>query len=104
MAFVDDPDDPQSWRDAVRPNTKAFFGETISNPKNDILDIEAVAAVAHEVGVPLIVGNTVATPFLIQPLRWGADVVVHSATKYIGGHGTAVAGVIIDRGTFAYAR
>ena len=104
VTFVDDPDDPQSWRDAVRPNTKAFFGETISNPKNDILDIEAVAAVAHEVGVPLIVDNTVATPFLIQPLRWGADVVVHSATKYIGGHGTAVAGVIIDGGTFDYAR
>jgi O-acetylhomoserine (thiol)-lyase len=104
VSFVSDPDDPQAWRDAVRPNTKAFFGETISNPKNDLLDIETVAAIAHEVGVPLIVDNTVATPYLIQPLKWGADVVVHSATKYIGGHGTAIAGVIIDGGTFDYAQ
>jgi O-acetylhomoserine (thiol)-lyase len=104
VSFVDDPDDIESWRAAVRPNTKAFFGETISNPKNDILDIEAVASLAHEVGVPLIVDNTVATPYLIQPLKWGADVVVHSATKYIGGHGTAVAGVIVDGGTFDYAQ
>ena len=104
VSFVDDADDPQSWRDAVQPNTKAFFGETIANPKNDILDIEAVAAVAHEVGVPLIVDNTVATPYLIQPLKWGADVVVHSATKYIGGHGTAIAGVIVDGGSFDYAQ
>lgn len=104
VSFVENPDDPQSWRDAVQPNTKAFFGETIANPKNDILDIEAVAGVAHEAGVPLIVDNTVATPYLIQPLKWGADVVVHSATKYIGGHGTAIAGVIIDGGTFDYAQ
>jgi O-acetylhomoserine (thiol)-lyase len=104
VSFVDNPDDPASWRAAVRPNTKAFFGETIANPKNDILDIESVAAIAHEAGVPLIVDNTVATPFLIQPLKWGADVVVHSATKYIGGHGTAIAGVIIDGGTFDYAQ
>ena len=83
----------------MRPNTKAFFGETIANPKTDILDIEGVAAVAHEVGVPLIVDNTVATPYLIQPLKHGADIVVHSATKYLGGHGTAVAGVIVDGGT-----
>ena len=82
--FVENPDDPESWRAAVRPNTKLFFGESIANPKNDILDIEAVAAVAHEVGVPLIVDNTVATPYLINPLAWGADVVVHSATKYLG--------------------
>lgn len=104
VSFVENPDDPQSWRDAVKPNTKAFFGETIANPKNDVLDIEAVAAVAHEAGVPLIVDNTVATPYLIQPLKWGADVVVHSATKYIGGHGTAIAGVIVDGGTFDYAQ
>jgi len=103
VSFVENPADPQSWREAVQPNTKAFFGESISNPKNDILDIEAVATVAHEVGVPLIVDNTVATPYLIQPLKWGADIVVHSATKYIGGHGTAVAGVIVDGGTFDYA-
>jgi O-acetylhomoserine (thiol)-lyase len=102
VSFVDQPDDPASWRAAVRPNTKAFFGESIANPKNDILDIEAVAAVAHEVGVPLIVDNTVATPYLIRPIEWGADVVVHSATKYIGGHGTAIGGVIVDSGRFDY--
>jgi O-acetylhomoserine (thiol)-lyase len=101
---VENPDDPESWRAAVQPNTKLFFGESISNPKNDILDIEAVATVAHEVGVPLIIDNTVATPYLIRPFEWGADVVVHSATKYIGGHGTSVAGVIVDAGTFDYAQ
>lgn len=104
VSFVADPGDPQSWRDAVRPNTKAFFGETISNPRNDVLDIEAIAAVAHENEVPLIVDNTVATPYLIRPIEWGADIVVHSATKYIGGHGTAIAGVIIDSGKFDYGR
>jgi O-acetylhomoserine (thiol)-lyase len=103
VSFVEDPDDIESWRAAVKSNTKVFFGESISNPKNDLLDIEAVAALAHEIGVPLIVDNTVATPFLVQPLKWGADIVVHSATKYIGGHGTAVAGVIVDGGTFDYA-
>jgi O-acetylhomoserine (thiol)-lyase len=102
--FVDDPDDLDSWRAAVRPTTKAFFGETISNPKQDVLDIEGVATVAHEHGVPLIVDNTVATPYLIRPLEWGADVVVHSATKYLGGHGTAIAGAIVDGGTFDYAQ
>jgi O-acetylhomoserine (thiol)-lyase len=104
VSFVEDPDDLDSWRAAVRPNTKAFFGESISNPKNDILDIEGVASVAHEVGVPLIIDNTVATPYLIRPLEWGADVVVHSATKYLGGHGTAIAGAIVDGGTFDYAQ
>lgn len=102
--FVTDPHDPQAWRDAVRPNTKLFFGETIPNPKSDVLDIEAVAAVAHEVGVPLVVDNTVATPYLIRPLEFGADVVVHSATKYLGGHGSAIGGVIVDGGTFDYAQ
>ncbi len=104
VSFVENPDDPESWRAAARPNTKAFFGETIANPKNDVLDIEGIAAVAHELGVPLIVDNTVATPYLIQPLKWGADVVVHSATKYIGGHGTAIGGVIVDGGTFDFAQ
>jgi O-acetylhomoserine (thiol)-lyase len=104
VSFVENPDDLESWRAAVRPNTKAFYGETIANPRNDLLDIEGVARVAHEVGVPLIVDNTVATPYLIRPIEWGADVVVHSATKYIGGHGTAVAGVIVDGGTFDYAQ
>jgi O-acetylhomoserine (thiol)-lyase len=100
VSFVENPDDLDSWRAAVRPNTKAFFGETISNPQIDILDIPNVAAVAHEAGVPLIVDNTIATPYLIQPLSHGADIVVHSATKYLGGHGNAIAGVIVDGGTF----
>ena len=95
VTFVDDPDSLDSWRAAVRPNTKAFFAETISNPKNDILDIEGVAGVAHAAGVPLVVDNTVATPYLIRPIEFGADIVVHSATKYLGGHGTAVAGAIV---------
>jgi O-acetylhomoserine (thiol)-lyase len=98
--FVDDPDDLDAWRAAVRPNTKAFYGETISNPKIDILDTPGISAVAHDNGLPLIVDNTVATPYLIQPLGQGADIVVHSATKYLGGHGTAIAGVIVDGGTF----
>ncbi|GAA2543204.1 bifunctional o-acetylhomoserine/o-acetylserine sulfhydrylase [Mycolicibacterium diernhoferi] len=103
VSFVDNPDDPDSWRAAVRPNTKAFFGETISNPQIDILDIPAVAAVAHDNGVPLIVDNTIATPYLIQPIAHGADIVVHSATKYLGGHGSAIAGVIVDGGNFDWA-
>jgi O-acetylhomoserine (thiol)-lyase len=98
--FVEDPDDLDSWQAAVRPNTKAFFAETISNPKIDVLDIPGVADVAHRNGVPLIVDNTIATPYLIQPIAHGADIVVHSATKYLGGHGTAIAGVIVDGGTF----
>ena len=96
--FVSDPHDPQAWRDAVQPNTKAFFAETIPNPRADVLDIDAVADVAHESGVPLIVDNTVATPYLIRPIEFGADIVVHSATKYLGGHGTAIGGVIVDGG------
>ena len=104
VSFVENPEDPQSWKKAVRPNTKAFFGETIANPKNDVLDIEAVAKVAHEVGVPLIVDNTVATPFLIRPIEHGADVVVHSATKFLSGHGNAIVGAIVDSGKFDYAK
>jgi O-acetylhomoserine (thiol)-lyase len=99
-SFVEDPDDLDSWQAAVRPNTKAFYGETISNPKIDILDTPGVAEVAHANGVPLIVDNTIATPYLIQPISQGADIVVHSATKYLGGHGTAIAGVIVDSGNF----
>ena len=102
--FVTDPHDPQAWRDAVQPNTKLFFGETIPNPQSDVLDIQAVADVAHEVGVPLIVDNTVATPYLIRPFEHGADIVVHSATKYLGGHGTAIGGVIVDAGSFDFAQ
>jgi O-acetylhomoserine (thiol)-lyase len=101
--FVENPDDPESWRAAVKPNTKAFFGESVANPKSDVLDIEKVSAVAHEVGVPLIVDNTIPTPYLLRPLSFGADVVVHSATKYLGGHGSAIAGVIVDGGSFDYA-
>lgn len=104
VSFVENPEDPQSWKKAARPNTKAFFGETIANPKNDVLDIEAVAKVAHEVGVPLIVDNTVATPFLIRPIEHGADVVVHSATKFLSGHGNAIVGAIVDSGKFDYAK
>ena len=102
--FVTDPHNPDEWRAAVRPNTKLFFGETIPNPQADVLDIETVAGIAHEVGVPLIVDNTIATPYLIRPLEWGADIVVHSATKYLGGHGTAIGGVIVDGGTFDFAQ
>ena len=100
VSFVADPDDLGQWRDAVRPNTKAFYGETISNPRNDILDLPGISAVAHEFGIPLIVDNTVATPFLLKPLQHGADIVVHSVTKYLGGHGTAIGGAIVDGGTF----
>ncbi len=104
VTFVDNPDDPESWQAAVKPNTKAFFGETIANPKNDILDIEAIAKVAHKNGVPLIVDNTVATPYTIRPIEYGADVVVHSATKFLSGHGTSVVGAIVDAGKFDYAQ
>ena len=102
VSFVEEPNDVAAWRAAARENTKVFFGESIANPKAEVLDIEAVAAVAHEVGVPLVVDNTIATPFLIRPIEHGADVVVHSATKYLGGHGTSIAGVIVDAGSFDY--
>ena len=104
VTFVENPDDPASWQAAVKPNTKAFFGETIANPKNDVLDIETVANIAHKNGVPLIVDNTVATPFTIRPIEHGADVVVHSATKFLSGHGTSVVGAIVDAGKFDYAQ
>ena len=104
VSFVDDPDNLDSWKKAIKPNTKAFYGETIANPSNAILDIENIANIAHENGIPLIVDNTVATPYLIRPIEFGADIVVHSATKYIGGHGTAVAGVIVDSGKFDWKK
>jgi O-acetylhomoserine (thiol)-lyase len=104
VTFVEDPSDPASWQAAVRPNTKAFFGETIANPKNEVLDISTVADVAHKNNVPLIVDNTVATPFLIRPFEHGADVVVHSATKFLSGHGNSVVGAVVDAGTFDYAK
>lgn len=102
--FVEDQDDLDEWQRAVQPNTKLFFAETIGNPKVSILDIEGVAEVAHRNGLPLIVDNTVATPYLIQPLKHGADIVVHSATKFLGGHGTVVAGAIVDGGKFAWSQ
>lgn len=101
--FVENQDDADEWRRAARPNTKLFFAETIGNPQINVLDIETVAAIAHEVGVPLIVDNTVASPYLIQPLKWGADIVIHSATKYLGGHGTTIGGVIVDGGSFPWS-
>ena len=103
VSFVADPNNPDEWRAATQDNTKAYFGETIGNPRGDVLDLEAISAVAKDVGVPFIVDNTIATPYLLNPLKYGADTVVHSATKYIGGHGTTIAGVVIDGGTFDYA-
>ncbi|GLY66785.1 bifunctional o-acetylhomoserine/o-acetylserine sulfhydrylase [Amycolatopsis taiwanensis] len=102
VSFVDDPDDLDQWRAAARPNTKLFFGESLGNPRANVLDIAAVADLAHEVGVPLVVDNTVPSPYLLRPIEHGADIVVHSATKYLGGHGTAVAGVVVDGGTFDF--
>ncbi len=104
VTFVEDARDLEQWRSAVRPNTKLFFAETISNPKNEVLDIEGVSGVAHDAGVPLIVDNTIATPYVLRPIEHGADIVLHSATKYLGGHGTSIAGVIVDSGNFDFAK
>ncbi len=98
-----DPDDPDAWKGAVRDNTKAFYGETIGNPGGNVLDIETIATIAHEHSLPLIVDNTFATPYLCRPIEWGADIVVHSATKFIGGHGTSIGGVVVDSGTFNWS-
>jgi O-acetylhomoserine (thiol)-lyase len=102
VTFVDDPDDLEQWRAAIRPNTRAFYGEVLANPKNDVFDIEGVSKVGHDHGIPLIVDNTVPTPYLIRPIEWGADIVVHSLTKFIGGHGTSIGGAIIDSGNFDF--
>ncbi|MGJ9424576.1 O-acetylhomoserine aminocarboxypropyltransferase/cysteine synthase family protein [Nesterenkonia halotolerans] len=102
VTFVEDPDDLESWRAATRENTVAFFGEAVANPRGDVLDIEGVASVAHDHGAPLIIDSTLTTPYLIKPIDFGADIVVHSATKFLGGHGTAIAGVIVDSGRFDY--
>ncbi|MEW2515410.1 PLP-dependent transferase [Streptomyces sp. NPDC046870] len=102
VTFVDDPDDPGAWHTAVRPTTKAFFGETLGNPRGNVLDVEAVAGVAHEAGVPLVVDNTVLTPYLLRPFEHGADIVVHSTTKFLSGHGTGIGGVVVDGGRFDF--
>ncbi|WP_409341396.1 homocysteine synthase [Paenibacillus sp. MBLB4367] len=99
VTFVD-PSDPENFRKAITPNTKALYAETIGNPKGDVLDVEAVAKIAHENGIPLIVDNTFPSPYLLRPIEHGADVVVHSATKFIGGHGTSIGGIIVDGGKF----
>jgi O-acetylhomoserine (thiol)-lyase len=98
-----EPDDPENFRRAIKPTTKLLYAETVGNPKLDTLDIKAVADIAHEAGIPLIVDNTMATPYLIRPIDHGADVVVHSATKFIGGHGTSIGGVVVDSGKFDWA-
>ena len=100
--FIDDPDDLDAWAAAVKPNTRAFYAESVGNPKNDVLDFEGISGVAHANNVPLIVDNTAPSPYLCNPLQWGADIVVHSATKFIGGHGTSVGGIIVDGGKFDY--
>jgi len=96
------PDDPENFRRALRPNTRALYGETLGNPLINVLDIEAVAAIARDAGVPLIVDNTVPSPYLCRPIAHGADIVVHSATKYIGGHGTTMGGAIVESGRFPW--
>jgi O-acetylhomoserine (thiol)-lyase len=101
VVFVD-PSDPENFRKAITPKTRVVYGETIGNPRIDVFDIEAVAAIAHEAGVPLMIDNTFATPYLCRPIDHGADIVVHSATKFIGGHGTSIGGVIVESGRFPW--
>ena len=103
VRWVENPDDPESWRAQITDRTKALYGETIPNPKGDILDIEALAAIAHEHDIPLVVDNTVGTPYNVRPFEHGADIVVESATKFLGGHGTAVGGVVVEKGDFNWA-
>ena len=98
-----DPDDLSAWKSAIRTNTKAFFGETIGNPGGNVLDIQAIASIAHEAGLPLLVDNTFATPYLCRPIEWGADIVLHSATKFLGGHGTSIGGIVVDSGKFDWS-
>ncbi len=97
------PDDLGAWESAIRSNTKAFFGETIGNPGGNVLDIEALAGIAHAGGLPLLVDNTFATPYLCRPIEWGADIVLHSATKFLGGHGTSMGGIVVDSGNFNWS-
>jgi O-acetylhomoserine (thiol)-lyase len=104
VTFVENQDDPDEWKSAIRPETKALFGEAIANPKINVLDIEMVAGIAHDHGLPLMVDNTVASPYLVRPLEHGADIVIHSATKFLSGHGTVVAGAIVDGGKFPWSK
>ncbi|MSW97678.1 MAG: aminotransferase class V-fold PLP-dependent enzyme, partial [Actinobacteria bacterium] len=104
VTFVENQDDKDEWQRAVRPNTKLFFAETIGNPRVNVLDIKLVADVAHKNGLPLIVDNTIATPYLIRPFEHGADIVIHSATKFLGGHGTVIGGIIVDGGKFEWSK
>lgn len=99
VKFVD-PSDPENFRAAITPKTKAIYAETLGNPKLDTLDIEAVAKIAHENGIPLVIDNTMPSPYLVKPFEHGADIIIHSATKFIGGHGTSIGGVIVDSGNF----
>jgi O-acetylhomoserine (thiol)-lyase len=101
FTFVE-PDDPENFRKAITPKTKLVFGETISNPRSNILDIGAVAKIAHERGIPLVVDNTFATPYVTRPIDYGADIVLHSLTKFMGGHGTSIGGIIVDSGSFPW--
>ncbi len=103
VTFVD-PSIPENFESAIQPNTKLLYAETLGNPNSDIIDLEAISAIAHKHGIPLIVDNTFATPYLLRPIEHGADIVVHSATKFIGGHGTVMGGVIIDSGKFDWAQ
>jgi O-acetylhomoserine (thiol)-lyase len=98
------PNDLDAWRAAVRPNTKLFFGETVGNPGLDVLDIPSISAIAHEAGVPLLVDSTLTTPYLIKPLELGADLVYHSATKFLSGHGTVIGGIVVDGGSFDWEK
>jgi O-acetylhomoserine (thiol)-lyase len=102
LTFVD-PDRIDAWKSALRDQTKLLYGETIGNPGGNVLDISAVAAVGHDIGAPLMIDNTFATPYLCRPIEFGADIVVHSATKFIGGHGTSIGGVVVESGTFNWS-
>jgi O-acetylhomoserine (thiol)-lyase len=101
VKFVE-PDDPENFRKAITSRTRALYGETIANPRMNVLDIERVAKIAHDAGVPLVIDNTMASPYLCRPIEWGADIVVHSATKFLGGHGNSIGGIIVDSGKFQW--
>ncbi len=103
VTFVD-PSEPENFAKAIQPNTKLLYAETLGNPNSDVIDLEAVSAIAHKNGIPLVVDNTFATPYLLRPIEHGADIVVHSATKFIGGHGTVMGGVVVDSGKFDWAQ